>query len=244
MLHPAQHFAWCTRHHLPKIGPWLAYHTPSLFLPALWTPVSPRRTNIPRQQGLPVPCGRPSPRLSPWLSLHSTNTFWMCGMVSSQCLTLYGPEAKSHLVLYADYIGLLSWGAGWKRLISCVPFLQPTKEYIKEFLTLLCVCHTVVPEREGNSISYQASSPGRCRVPVNAWQVMSPQRKGSHHGSPVVPAFLLPWNSYLFGAFIHSSEPLWSSGTPTLHMPHTPPKCPEGWQGVVLEQGLEAGYSQ
>uniref|UniRef100_A0A8B9WI35 P-type phospholipid transporter n=1 Tax=Bos mutus grunniens TaxID=30521 RepID=A0A8B9WI35_BOSMU len=47
-------------------------------------------------------------------------------------------------------------------LISCVPFLQPTKEYIKEFLTLLCVCHTVVPEREGNNINYQASSPGRC----------------------------------------------------------------------------------
>uniref|UniRef100_A0A4W2BKK2 Uncharacterized protein n=1 Tax=Bos indicus x Bos taurus TaxID=30522 RepID=A0A4W2BKK2_BOBOX len=39
---------------------------------------------------------------------------------------------------------------------------HPTKEYIKEFLTLLCVCHTVVPEREGNNISYQASSPGRC----------------------------------------------------------------------------------
>uniref|UniRef100_A0A4W2FD86 Phospholipid-transporting ATPase n=1 Tax=Bos indicus x Bos taurus TaxID=30522 RepID=A0A4W2FD86_BOBOX len=36
---------------------------------------------------------------------------------------------------------------------------HPTKEYIKEFLTLLCVCHTVVPEREGNNISYQASSP-------------------------------------------------------------------------------------
>uniref|UniRef100_A0A8C6CYP8 Phospholipid-transporting ATPase n=1 Tax=Moschus moschiferus TaxID=68415 RepID=A0A8C6CYP8_MOSMO len=50
-------------------------------------------------------------------------------------------------------------GAGWKRLISCVPFLQPAKEYIKEFLTLLCVCHTVFPEREGNNISYQASSP-------------------------------------------------------------------------------------
>ncbi|XP_065757867.1 phospholipid-transporting ATPase IB-like [Muntiacus reevesi] len=36
---------------------------------------------------------------------------------------------------------------------------HPTREYIKEFLTLLCVCHTVFPEREGNNISYQASSP-------------------------------------------------------------------------------------
>lgn len=131
-------------------------------------------------------------------------------------------------------------GAGWKRLTSCVPFLQPTKEYIKEFLTLLCVCHTVVPEREGNNISYQASSPGRCRVPANAWQAMSPQRKGGHHGSPGVPAFLLPWNSYQFGAFVHSSEPLWSSGAPTLHLSHTPPKWRGGWQGVALEQGLRS----
>ncbi|XP_044925572.1 phospholipid-transporting ATPase IB-like isoform X5 [Mustela putorius furo] len=36
---------------------------------------------------------------------------------------------------------------------------HPTKDYIKEFLTLLCVCHTVVPERDGNNIIYQASSP-------------------------------------------------------------------------------------
>uniref|UniRef100_A0A8W4FCH1 Phospholipid-transporting ATPase n=2 Tax=Sus scrofa TaxID=9823 RepID=A0A8W4FCH1_PIG len=36
---------------------------------------------------------------------------------------------------------------------------HPTKEYIKEFLFLLSVCHTVVPERDGNNISYQASSP-------------------------------------------------------------------------------------
>uniref|UniRef100_A0A673SX93 Phospholipid-transporting ATPase n=1 Tax=Suricata suricatta TaxID=37032 RepID=A0A673SX93_SURSU len=36
---------------------------------------------------------------------------------------------------------------------------HPTKDYIKEFLTLLCVCHTVVPERDGNKITYQASSP-------------------------------------------------------------------------------------
>ncbi|XP_072832128.1 phospholipid-transporting ATPase IB-like isoform X1 [Vicugna pacos] len=36
---------------------------------------------------------------------------------------------------------------------------HPTKACIKEFLTLLCVCHTVVPERDGNNINYQASSP-------------------------------------------------------------------------------------
>ncbi|XP_045316320.1 phospholipid-transporting ATPase IB-like isoform X2 [Leopardus geoffroyi] len=36
---------------------------------------------------------------------------------------------------------------------------HPTKDYIKEFLTLLCVCHTVVPERDGGNTTYQASSP-------------------------------------------------------------------------------------
>ncbi|KAG8520290.1 Phospholipid-transporting ATPase IB [Galemys pyrenaicus] len=36
---------------------------------------------------------------------------------------------------------------------------HPTDEYIKEFLTLLSVCHTVIPERNGNNITYQASSP-------------------------------------------------------------------------------------
>lgn len=38
--------------------------------------------------------------------------------------------------------------------------LQPTAPCIQEFLTLLAVCHTVVPERDGDSIIYQASSPG------------------------------------------------------------------------------------
>nr|XP_040137249.1 phospholipid-transporting ATPase IB-like isoform X9 [Ictidomys tridecemlineatus] len=41
---------------------------------------------------------------------------------------------------------------------------HPSSEYIKEFLTLLCMCHTVIPERCGNDILYQASSPGRCHV--------------------------------------------------------------------------------
>ncbi|XP_023105857.2 phospholipid-transporting ATPase IB-like isoform X4 [Felis catus] len=36
---------------------------------------------------------------------------------------------------------------------------HPTRDYIKEFLTLLCVCHTVVPERDGGNTTYQASSP-------------------------------------------------------------------------------------
>uniref|UniRef100_A0A4W6DPD8 Phospholipid-transporting ATPase n=1 Tax=Lates calcarifer TaxID=8187 RepID=A0A4W6DPD8_LATCA len=37
--------------------------------------------------------------------------------------------------------------------------VQPTSPQICEFLTMMAVCHTVVPEREGNQIIYQASSP-------------------------------------------------------------------------------------
>ncbi|XP_055965000.1 phospholipid-transporting ATPase IB-like [Sorex fumeus] len=36
---------------------------------------------------------------------------------------------------------------------------HPTSEYIKEFLTLLSVCHTVIPEKDGDNITYHASSP-------------------------------------------------------------------------------------
>ncbi|XP_073469514.1 phospholipid-transporting ATPase IB isoform X2 [Aquarana catesbeiana] len=36
---------------------------------------------------------------------------------------------------------------------------SPTALVIKEFLTLLAVCHTVVPEKDGDTIIYQASSP-------------------------------------------------------------------------------------
>ncbi|XP_030894781.1 phospholipid-transporting ATPase IB, partial [Leptonychotes weddellii] len=37
--------------------------------------------------------------------------------------------------------------------------VPPTAPCIQEFLTLLAVCHTVVPEKDGDNIIYQASSP-------------------------------------------------------------------------------------
>lgn len=42
----------------------------------------------------------------------------------------------------------------------CVYFLQPTAPVICEFLTMMAICHTAVPEREGDKIIYQAASPG------------------------------------------------------------------------------------
>lgn len=47
----------------------------------------------------------------------------------------------------------------WKEL-NYVYFLQPTAPIICEFLTMMAVCHTAVPEREGDKIIYQAASPG------------------------------------------------------------------------------------
>ncbi|KAI2648997.1 Phospholipid-transporting ATPase IB [Labeo rohita] len=45
-------------------------------------------------------------------------------------------------------------------LIQNIEKNHPTSPQICEFLTMMAVCHTVVPEREGNQIIYQASSPG------------------------------------------------------------------------------------
>ncbi|KAF7251029.1 Phospholipid-transporting ATPase IB [Varanus komodoensis] len=45
------------------------------------------------------------------------------------------------------------------RLLQNIENDHPTATHIQEFLTLLAVCHTVVPERDGNTIIYQASSP-------------------------------------------------------------------------------------
>lgn len=47
-----------------------------------------------------------------------------------------------------------------KRAKLFVYFLQPTAPIICEFLTMMAVCHTAVPEREGDKIIYQAASPG------------------------------------------------------------------------------------
>ncbi|GAB5566234.1 phospholipid-transporting ATPase IB-like isoform X1 [Prionailurus iriomotensis] len=77
---------------------------------------------------------------------------------------------------------------------------RPTRDYIKEFLTLLCVCHTVVPERDGGNTTYQASSPDEAAlvkgikklgfvfttrtpssVTINAFANNVVARRGRHH---------------------------------------------------------------
>ena len=45
-------------------------------------------------------------------------------------------------------------------------YCQVTAGEIDEFLTLMAVCHTVIPERtSGSSLVYQASSPGKYPLP-------------------------------------------------------------------------------
>uniref|UniRef100_A0A7N4NGN5 Phospholipid-transporting ATPase n=1 Tax=Sarcophilus harrisii TaxID=9305 RepID=A0A7N4NGN5_SARHA len=45
------------------------------------------------------------------------------------------------------------------RLLQNIENEHPTAGCIQEFLTLLAVCHTVIPEKAGDTINYQASSP-------------------------------------------------------------------------------------
>ncbi len=40
-------------------------------------------------------------------------------------------------------------------------FTQPTASVIQEFMTMMAICHTAVPEHIDNKITYQAASPGQ-----------------------------------------------------------------------------------
>jgi len=55
---------------------------------------------------------------------------------------------------------------------------HPTAPYIREFLILMSVCHTVIPEKAyDNQIHYHAASPGmkvlraRTQLTLNHWNV-------------------------------------------------------------------------
>ncbi|EAX08372.1 ATPase, aminophospholipid transporter-like, Class I, type 8A, member 2, isoform CRA_a, partial [Homo sapiens] len=54
------------------------------------------------------------------------------------------------------------------RLLKNIEDRHPTAPCIQEFLTLLAVCHTVVPEKDGDNIIYQASSPVICQCFTNS----------------------------------------------------------------------------
>lgn len=45
-------------------------------------------------------------------------------------------------------------------VLFCFPLFQPTAAVIMEFMTMMAICHTAVPERSDDTITYQAASPG------------------------------------------------------------------------------------
>jgi hypothetical protein len=42
-------------------------------------------------------------------------------------------------------------------------------DVIIEFLTMLAICHTVIPETVDGKINYHAASPGQCCLTLVAW---------------------------------------------------------------------------
>lgn len=48
-----------------------------------------------------------------------------------------------------------------EQFILLFSLFQPTAPIICEFLTMMAICHTAVPEREDDRIVYQAASPGK-----------------------------------------------------------------------------------
>lgn len=61
-------------------------------------------------------------------------------------------------------------------------FLQPTCPQICEFLTMMAVCHTVVPEREGDQIIFQASSPGTTIFLLVSNKLLLQKMQKMYHG--------------------------------------------------------------
>uniref|UniRef100_A0A8C4MZH6 Phospholipid-transporting ATPase n=1 Tax=Equus asinus asinus TaxID=83772 RepID=A0A8C4MZH6_EQUAS len=62
--------------------------------------------------------------------------------------------------LFSDKTGTLTCNImNFKKCTLVENLICPTAPCIQEFLTLLAVCHTVVPEKDGDNIIYQASSP-------------------------------------------------------------------------------------
>lgn len=99
-------------------------------------------------------------RVQEWMILVN-NIFFFIVMLSSLAITSYLWYSIATLKRWAwRNIAVMSVGMfKWECLMQAY-FLQPTAPVICEFLTMMAVCHTAVPEREGDKLIYQAASPG------------------------------------------------------------------------------------
>ncbi|XP_053419309.1 phospholipid-transporting ATPase IB-like [Nycticebus coucang] len=85
-------------------------------------------------------------------------TFKKCtiaGIIYGNFLLIFSVLPHSHPPSYITE----SYEFNDPKLLENVESGHPTEHYINEFFILLCVCNTVIPERDGNNITYQASSP-------------------------------------------------------------------------------------
>lgn len=62
--------------------------------------------------------------------------------------------------MFAVKVLSVSLSASLSLSLSVHRFLQPTAAVIQEFMTMMAICHTAVPERAEGKITYQAASPG------------------------------------------------------------------------------------
>jgi phospholipid-transporting ATPase len=93
--------------------------------------------------------------------------FRLCSIAGQEYAEQRNDDSKDSLRTFNELRALLSGGDPFAdpstgHIVSDIsPVTDPSreKEVIKEFLTVLAVCHTVIPEIKGEKMVYQASSP-------------------------------------------------------------------------------------
>lgn len=136
------------------------------------------------------------------------------------------PSAGIHLCVYlgSNFSCYKLYTACWpeRKPTNPVSVFQPTEDYIREFLTLLSVCHTVFPESDGDNIIYQASSPGRCSLQVKH-RCQNREKSSRCCWLPWLFLLALPGTAHGLGAFMGSRAALSCLGVLRLHVVH--PHC-------------------
>lgn len=80
-----------------------------------------------------------------------------------------GEDGKDGWRTFAEMNTLLEGGAN--PFVDAASAPNPEREVVDEFLTLLAVCHTVIPEKRDGKMHYQASSPDEAALVAGAEQL-------------------------------------------------------------------------